>query len=156
MHSKKITHQRCPDCGRTKSITKEYCQCGYKFPQQNEPKKIKFLKRIYQFIWGNNSRRKNTISVFIIVIGIVLILQGFNIEHKAYNHIGVPEYIKIRERYWGSSRYFLSSQDEMLTRANAFKMVGIIFFSLGIISVFSKWLIRPLTANSAKHDKYQW
>ena len=151
-----ITPQRCPDCGRPRPAHRDLCLCGYMFPYQENGKKGSFRKKFYRTFWSSKYRRKNTIALLAIILGALVMLYGYHFEYRATHHQGNPDYYKVREEYLGTDRYFLSSQDEMLNTAANIKMVGIIVVSVGGIAIFSQWLIRPMNANSAKHDKYQW
>ena len=151
-----IDLQRCPDCGRSRPAHRDLCLCGFMFPPSKNSADYSLRKKLYRNFWRTNYRRKNTISFIIILLGILVILYGFHLEHHALQHKGNPEYFKVREQYLGSDRYFLSSEDETLKTASVFKMVGVIIVCVGLIAILSQWLIRPMNANSAKHDKYQW
>ena len=146
--------ERCPDCGRWRTITSDQCKCGFRFPQREAGRRQKFIRRTYSSLWGNKFKRKNTVSALIVLIGLVVILEGFNIERRVVNHQGTENYYKVRKAYLGTDKYYLSSSEEMLKRAETTNMVGVIIACVGIIAILSKWLIRPMNANSAKHNKY--
>gem|GEM_PF-2584980 len=148
--------QRCPDCGRPRPAHRDLCLCGYMFPHQGNVKKGSFRKKLYRTCWSNKYKRKNTIALIAIFLGALVIAYGYHFEYRAEHHQGSPEYFKVREEYLGTDKYFLSSQDEMMKTAANIKMIGIIIVSVGVIAFLSQWLIRPMNANSAKHDKYQW
>jgi len=147
---------RCPDCGRMRPKTKDLCPCGFLFPPHPDYSKRTFKKWCYSFFWRNKFRRKNTISFLIVLLGALIIGFGYYTENLPTHKMGVPDYFKVRDEYTGTDKYYLSSDDEKSEAADIYKMVGAAVLGLGVISILSKWLIRPMNANSAKHDKYQW
>lgn len=149
-----IESERCPDCGRYRTITTDLCKCGYKFRTLEINGRQKFIRKTYQKFWGNRVKRKNTISAVVVLLGIFFILQGFHIEYLVNHKAGTQEYYKVRKAYIGTDKHLQSSSQELLKRAATIKMVGVIIMSVGIISLLSKWLIRPMNVNSAKHNKY--
>ena len=148
--------ERCPDCGRPRPVAREICLCGFNFPHDEVYEKERRIKTIYRNLWGNRFKRKNTISFVIIFVGLLLIGNGYRLDYYADHQIGIQDYYKVRQQYLGSSKYYQSARDDLYSEATVYRMVGILIFSMGVIMILSKWLIRPMNPNSAKHQKYDW
>ena len=148
--------EKCPDCGRPRPIAREICLCGFNFPHDEVYEKERRIKMLYHKLWSNKFRRKNSISLVVIFIGLILIGNGYKLEYFADHQIGIQDYYKVRQQYLGSNRYYQSAQDDLYSKATVYRMVGIIIFSTGVIMFLSKWLIQPMSHNSAKHHKYHW
>lgn len=147
---------RCPDCGRNRPKAKDLCACGYQFPHHPEYSKKSAARAFYNFFWSNKYKRKNTISALIVLAGILVIAFGYYIESEDHSKYGVPEYYKVQDAYAGTDKYYKSSEDSQFETAYIYKLIGAAVMCLGLIAIFSQWLIRPMNANSARHNKYDW
>ena len=149
-----IIEERCPDCNRPRPQFTDYCpNCGFKFKEVQD-KRARFIKRVYDWLFGHKIRRKNTLGAFFVLVGLFLIFQGYIVEHEIdKKNMGNPEYYKVQEKYLGTDKYFLSSVKDMETNVLKYKMVGILILTLGLIFCFSKLLFG---FKRIKHDKYEW
>ena len=148
---------KCPECGRYKPVDGNLCTCGHYFTDDKESKK-QLYSRLHIKLLGSRRRRKRTIAITFVLIGIILIMFGFYFENLAKSESGGnPQYYKIREEYQGTDKYYLSSVDEHRTEATVFKISGIVALAFGVILLFSRLFVDVHQESDwVKHNKYYW